>query len=293
MEIPYDYPLYRPPSEADSIIFQVTLGCSFNKCSFCNMYRTKEYVERSWEQIKTEIDLAAKAYPETFRIFLADGDALNLSTDRLIQILDYAYAKFTNLKRVSCYAMPKNLLQKKDDELDELKTAGLGMFYLGIESGNDSLLKKITKGATSKGIIQACQKAKRHGYILSCMIVLGIGGRTYTNEHIQDTARIVSEIAPDYLGALTLYLEDGIYNEFMTKFGEPFIPLDDIAVLDEIERLISDFNPLTPVIFRANHASNVYSLGGTVPQDKDKILSLVRGLKSHPEMLKPRILRRF
>ena len=293
MEILYDYPLYRPPSEANSIIFQVTLGCSFNKCSFCNMYRTKEYVERSWQEIKTEIDLAANAYPESYRIFLADGDALNLSTDRLIQILEYVYAKFPNLKRVSCYAMPTNLLQKKDDDLDKLKAAGLSMLYIGIESGNDILLKKVTKGATSKGIIQSCQKAKRHGYILSCMIILGLGGKTYTNEHIHDTARVVSEIAPDYLGALTLYLEDGIYNEFMTKFHESFIPLDDIAVLDELERLILDFNPITPVIFRANHASNIYSLGGAIPQDKEKLLSLIKGLRTHPEMLKPKILRRF
>ena len=293
MEILYDYPLYRPPSEANSIIFQVTLGCSFNKCSFCNMYRTKEYVERSWQEIKTEIDLAANAYPESYRIFLADGDALNLSTDRLIQILEYVYAKFPNLKRVSCYAMPTNLLQKKDDDLDKLKAAGLSMLYIGIESGNDILLKKVTKGATSKGIIQSCQKAKRHGYILSCMIILGLGGKTYTNEHIHDTARVVSEIAPDYLGALTLYLEDGIYNEFMTKFHESFILLDDIAVLDELERLILDFNPITPVIFRANHASNIYSLGGTIPQDKEKLLSLIKGLRCHPEMLKPKILRRF
>ena len=293
MEILYEYPLYRPPSEANSIIFQVTLGCSFNKCSFCNMYRTKEYVERSWQEIKTEIDLAANAYPESYRIFLADGDALNLSTDRLIQILEYVYAKFPNLKRVSCYAMPTNLLQKKDDDLDKLKAAGLSMLYIGIESGNDILLKKVTKGATSKGIIQSCQKAKRHGYILSCMIILGLGGKTYTNEHIHDTARVVSEIAPDYLGALTLYLEDGIYNEFMTKFHESFIPLDDIAVLDELERLILDFNPITPVIFRANHASNIYSLGGTIPQDKEKLLSLIKGLRCHPEMLKPKILRRF
>ena len=293
MEILYDYPLYRPPSEANSIIFQVTLGCSFNKCSFCNMYRTKEYVERSWQEIKTEIDLAANAYPESYRIFLADGDALNLSTGRLIQILEYVYAKFPNLKRVSCYAMPTNLLQKKDDDLDKLKAAGLSMLYIGIESGNDILLKKVTKGATSKGIIQSCQKAKRHGYILSCMIILGLGGKTYTNEHIHDTARVVSEIAPDYLGALTLYLEDGIYNEFMTKFHESFILLDDIAVLDELERLILDFNPITPIIFRANHASNIYSLGGTIPQDKEKLLSLIKGLRCHPEMLKPKILRRF
>jgi radical SAM superfamily enzyme YgiQ (UPF0313 family) len=257
------------------------------------MYRTKEYVERPWYEIKTEIDLAANAYPETSRIFLADGDALNLSTDKLIQILAYTYTKFANLKRVSCYAMPKNLLQKKDDELDKLKDTGLNMFYIGIETGNDILLRKVTKGATNKGILQSCQKAKCHGFILSCMIILGLGGRTYTNEHIADTASLVSQIAPDYLGALTLYLEDEIYNEFMAKFNEPFIPLDDIGILDELERLISELNSATPVIFRANHASNVYSLGGIIPQDKEKILSLIVELKRHPEMLKPKILRRF
>ena len=293
MEILYDYPLYRPPSEANSIIFQITLGCSFNKCSFCNMYRTKEYVERPWEEIKSEIDLAANAYPEAQRIFLADGDALNVATNKLIQILVYLYAKFTNLKRISCYAMPKNVLQKKDDELDKLRAAGLSMLYVGIETGNDALLKKVTKGATSKGIIQSCQRAKQHGYILSCMIILGLGGKTYTKEHIRDTGRIVSEIAPDYLGALTLYLEDGIYNEFVLKFGEPFTALDDIEVLEELERLILDFNPVTPVIFRANHASNVYSFAGTFPQDKQKLLSLISELKLRPEMLKPKILRKF
>ena len=293
MEILYDSPLYRPPSEANSMIFQVTLGCSFNKCSFCNMYRTKEYIERPWDEIKTEIELAAKAYPETQRVFLADGDALNLATDKLIQILEYIHVKFTNLKRVSCYAMPKNILQKKDDDLGNLRAAGLDMLYVGIETGNDVLLKKVTKGATSRGIIQSCQKARRHGYTLSCMIILGLGGKTHTNEHIRDTAGVVSEIAPNYLGALTLYLEDEIYNEFMTKFDEPFTPLDDIAVVEELERLISDMNPLTPVIFRANHASNVYSVGGTIPNDKEKLLSLIRQLKLHPEMLKPKILRRF
>jgi radical SAM superfamily enzyme YgiQ (UPF0313 family) len=293
MEILYNHPLYRPPSEANSMIFQVTLGCSFNKCSFCNMYRTKEYSERPWEEIKKEIDFAAKAYPETQRIFLADGDALNLATDKLIQILEYVYTKFINLKRVSCYAMPKNILQKKDDDLYKLRAAGLSMFYVGVETGNDILLKKVTKGARSKGIIESCQKAKRQGYSLSCMIILGLGGKTYTNEHIRDTARVVSEIAPDYLGALTLYLEDEIYNEFMTKFDEPFTPLDDIAVLEELEVLISNFNPVTPVIFRANHASNIYSFGGTLPNDKHKLFSLIRELKLHPEMLKPKVLRRF
>ena len=293
MEIVYDYPLYRPPSEADSTIFQVTLGCSFNKCSFCNMYRTKEYVERPWEEIKAEIDMAAKFYPDTRRIFLADGDALNLPKDRMIKILKYLRENFPRLQRISCYAMPKNILQKKDDELREMRTAGLDMLYIGIESGNDIVLKKVTKGATYKTIVQACQKAKAHDYILSCMVIIGIGGKTYTKEHISDTARVLSETSPDYVGALTLHLEEGVYHEFMDKFGERFVPLDDLDVLDELERLVANLNPSLPVIFRANHASNVYSIGGTMPEDREKLLELVRRLKSRPDMLKPKFLRRF
>lgn len=293
MEIVYDYPLYRPPSEAESMIFQVTLGCSFNKCSFCNMYRTKEYAERPWDEIKLEIDMAAKSYPDTRRIFLADGDALNLSNDRMIEVLKYLRENFPRLQRISCYAMPKNILQKNDDELRELRNAGLDMLYVGIESGNDAVLKKVTKGATYKTILQACQKAKRHRYILSCMVILGLGGKTYTEQHISDTARVLSETSPDYVGALTLHLEEGIYHEFMDKFGEPFRPLDDLDILDELEKLIGNLNPSTPVIFRANHASNVYSIGGTLPEDKEKILDLIKRLKTHPDMLKPKFLRRF
>jgi coproporphyrinogen III oxidase-like Fe-S oxidoreductase len=257
------------------------------------MYRTKEYVERPWEEIKAEIDAAAKFYPHTRRIFLADGDALNLPKEGMIQTLQYVYGKFPQLERVSCYAMPKNILQKKDDELKEIRAAGLNMLYIGIESGNDIVLKKVTKGATYKTILQACQKAKGHGYILSCMIILGLGGKTYTKEHIADSASILNETSPDYVGALTLYLEDGIYNEFINKFGEPFLPLDDIGVLDELERLIQNVDPNRPMIFRANHASNVYSIAGTLPEDREKMIALIKSLKSQPHMLKPKFLRRF
>lgn len=293
MELAYDYPLYRPPSEADSLILQVTLGCSFNKCSFCNMYRSKEYVERPWEEVKAEIDLASKYYPETRRVFLADGDALNMSKERLVQVLHYVHEKFSKLERISCYAMPKNLLQKTDEELSELRSAGLSMLYVGIESGNDTVLRKVTKGATFRSIVAACAKAKRHGFILSCMVILGLGGKKYSREHIRDTARILSETAPDFAGALTLYLEDGVRDEFMAKFGEPFDHLEDSDILEELNQLITNFNPRTPVVFRANHASNVYSLGGTLPQDQDKILQKINELKAHPEMLKPKFLRRF
>ena len=293
IELGYDYPLYRPPSEANSLIFQVTLGCSFNKCSFCNMYRTKEYSEKSWEEIKSEIDIVSKSFPQTERIFLADGDAINLRTEKLVQILDYIKEKFQNLERISCYAMPKNLLQKSPDELALLNNKGLDMVYIGIETGNDILLKKITKGATSKSIIDACNRAKKSGFIISCMIILGIGGKKYSMDHIKETARVVSAVSPNFLAALTLIIEDGVYDEFMKKFSEPFETLDDTLILNELEMLLNDINPITPIVFRANHASNVYSIGGNLPEDKEKMLELVRSLKEHPELLKPKVLRRF
>jgi radical SAM superfamily enzyme YgiQ (UPF0313 family) len=293
IELGYDYPLYRPPSEANSIIFQVTLGCSFNKCSFCNMYRTKEYSERPWEEIKSEIDIVSKSFPQTERIFLADGDAINLSTEKLVQILDYIKKKFPNLARISCYAMPKNLLQKSPDELTLLNSKGLDMLYIGIETGNDILLKKITKGATSKSIIDACNRAKKSGFIISCMIILGIGGKKYSMDHMKETARVVSDVSPNFLAALTLIIEDGVYDEFMKKFSEPFETLDDTMILNELELLLNNINPISPIVFRANHASNVYSIGGNLPDDKEKMLAVVRSLKEHPELLKPKVLRRF
>ena len=293
IELGYDYPLYRPPSEANSIIFQVTLGCSFNKCSFCNMYRTKEYSERPWEEIKSEIDIVSKSFSQTERIFLADGDAINLSTEKLVQILDYIREKFPNLERISCYAMPKNLLQKSPDELTLLNSKGLDMLYIGIETGNDILLKKITKGATSKSIIDACNKAKKSGFIISCMIILGIGGKKYSMDHMKETARVVSDVSPNFLAALTLIIEDGVYDEFMKKFSEPFETLDDTMILNELELLLNNINPISPIVFRANHASNVYSIGGNLPDDKEKMLAVVRSLKEHPELLKPKVLRRF
>ncbi|HJT10467.1 MAG TPA: radical SAM protein [Candidatus Nitrosotalea sp.] len=287
MMLNYDYPLYRPPSEGKSLIFQVTLGCSFNKCSYCDMYRTKEYQERPWEEIKMEIDIAAKHMPETQRIFLADGDALNLSPERLIQILDYIRIKFPNIERVSCYAMPKNILEKSPEDLVKLYNAGLVMFYIGIETGSDIILKKITKGATSQTIIKACQKAKDAGYTISCMVILGLGGKSYSKQHIEDTAKILSVTSPHYVGALTLHLDNGIHDEFLAKFKEPFLPIDDADALDELESLVSKIEPSSPVVFRANHGSNAYPIGGTFPQEKQSMLEKISYLRQHPELCRP------
>ena len=292
-EITYDYPVYRPPSEANSTIIQVTLGCSFNHCSFCNMYRTKTYQERSLEEIKYEIDLISKCQPLTEKVFLADGDALNDKTERLVEILDYLTLKFKSLKRISCYAMPRNLLQKKDSELEVLRNRGLSMLYVGIESGNDVVLQRVTKGASSSMIIESCKKAIDHEFTLSCMVILGLGGKTYTDAHILDTAKVVSQISPHFLAALNLHLDENVYGEFISKFKEPFSWLTDLDILDELERLVTLFDPTREVIFRANHASNVYSIGGTLPTEKPKLVRLIHELKSHPQMLRPKIVRRF
>jgi len=293
MMLNYDAPLYRPPSEAKSLIFQVTLGCSFNECSFCDMYRSKEYSERSWEEVKSEIDLMAKTLPDTTRIFLADGDALNLSTDYMVQIVEYIYQKFPNLERVSCYAMPMNLLKKTPEELNMMNKAGLNRLYLGIETGNDIILKKVTKGATQSTMIKSCNKAKDAGFTLSCMVILGLGGNKYTKENAVDTAKVINAVQPDYVGALTLYLENGIKEEFLTKFEGEFERLTDSEAIDELELLISEINVDNAIVFRANHGSNAYNIGGTFPQDKQEMLEKITWMKKHPEVVRPQGLRGF
>ena len=289
----YDAPLYRPPSEANSLIFQVTLGCSFNECSFCDMYRSKEYSERTWDEVKGEIDMMAKIMPDTERVFLADGDAINLSTEYMVKILKYIREKFSSIERISCYAMPMNLLKKTPEDLQELHDAGLNMLYLGIESGSDIVLKKVTKGATSKTIIKACNKAKDVGFKLSCMVILGLGGKKYSKENAIETGKVISASRPDFVGALTLYLENGIKDEFMTKWGGEFVKIDDNESLAELELLVSNINAENEIVFRANHGSNAYNIAGTFPQDKDEMLEKIGWLNKHPENVRPEGLRGF
>lgn len=298
MELHYDSPLYRPPSEAKSLIFQVTLGCSFNECSFCDMYRSKQYSERPWDQVKSEIDLMAKHMPNATRIFLADGDALNLDTQYMIKIITYIKQKFLSVQRISCYAMPMNLLKKTPQELQDMNKAGLTMLYLGIESGSDIVLKKVTKGAIGKTIIKAVNKAKDSGYTISCMVILGLGGQKYSKEHIRDTAKVISACAPNYVGALTLYLENGIRDEFISKYKGEFTRITDEQALQELYDLVlqidvSSSNEQQQIIFRANHGSNAYNIKGTFPQDKQEMLKQLAWLQHHPEVARPQGLRGF
>jgi len=293
MMLNYAEPVYRPPSEAKSLIFQVTIGCSFNECSFCDMYRNKEYSEKTWDEAKAEIDLMAKQLPDTTRIFLADGDALNISADYMVQIVEYLYNSFPKLERVSCYTMPMNLLKKTPEELKKMHEAGLKMLYLGIESGSDIILKKITKGATAETIIRACRKAIETGFTLSCIIILGLGGKTHSKEHIKETARVVSASSPHYLGTLTLILETGVKQEFLTKFGEEFHPINDEEALIELHDLVEQIDVKEKMLFRANHCSNAYNIAGTFPDEKNAMLEKISWLKEHPENVRPEGFRAF
>lgn len=289
----YDYPLYRPPSEANSLIIQATLGCSYNECSFCDMYRSKEYSERPWEEVRAEIDMMARASPGTRRAFVADGDALNLATPDLERIVRHLRARLPSLERVACYAMPMNVLKKTPAELAALREAGLDMLYLGIESGSDTVLRRVTKGALAATIVRACKKAKDAGFTLSCMVILGLGGRAHTDEHARETARVLSAAAPDYVGVLTLYLENGIRGEFLSKYDGTFEALSDAEALDELERLVSGIDMGRDVVFRATHGSNAYTVGGTLPADKGAILAKISEMRRRPDAVRPRGLRGF
>ncbi len=291
MLIHYDMPLWRPPSEANSLILQATLGCSFNHCSFCSMYRTKHFAIRPLDAVNTEIRTAARVEPGVRRIFLADGDALAAPTEHLLSILNALYAAFPRLERVSSYALPANLLKKSGEELRQLWEGGLTLLYYGIETGSADLLKRITKGATPEAMVTGLTKAKQAGFTLSATVILGLGGQTCWRDHIDATADLVNQVELDYLSTLQLMLDPLIRDEFHRKFREPFREQDDRALLLEQARLIERLNPPAPLVFRSNHASNALALAGTLPQDRAALLAqlelaLAGGLRLRPEWLR-------
>ena len=211
----------------------------------------------------------------------------------MIKIVKYIREKFSSIERISCYAMPMNLLKKTHEELENLRNAGLDMLYLGIESGHDVVLKRVTKGATPKTIIKACNKAKDAGFTLSCMVILGIGGKKYSKENAIETGKVISASKPDYVGALTLYLENGIKEEFITKWKGEFVRVSDQEALEELELLVSNINAEDKIVFRANHGSNAYNIAGTFPEDKQEMLNKINWLTQHPENARPQGLRGF
>ena len=267
----YDMPLYRPPSEANSLIIQATLGCSHNKCSFCSMYKGKKFTIKPLEQIKEEILEFRKIYTYVQRIFIADGDALIIPMSDLRELLKFIKNTFKECTRVTMYASPKSIRLKTIDELRELKNLGLEMVYMGIESGSEEILKDINKGATRDEIIQAGKKIKESDIKLSATIISGIGGKEKTNLHAKDTGSIISIIKPDYVGVLSLMIEKNTEIEEKVKNGELEI-LSSFEILKEIKEILKNINTDEKIIFRSSHASNYVSLKGTLPIDKDRLI---------------------
>lgn len=284
-------PLYRPPSEGRSLIIQATLGCSFNRCTFCSMYKSKVYQERALDEVCREIDIAADAFPHAHKVFLADGDALALPTDHLAALLDHLTLRLPNLSRVSAYATPKNLIDKSDEELRLLKEKGLRLVYLGIESGSNMILKRIVKGASQKTHIQAIERAGHAGMKVSATVVLGLGGRGDWREHIEGTAELINMAPPTYLSTLQLMLEPDSYGEFIARQADGFSLQDDAGILEEQELLLSLLDPPRPVIFRSNHASNCLALAGNLPRDKARLLNEIGAARSGAHVIRPDFMR--
>lgn len=287
----YGMPLFRPPAEGNNLIIQATLGCSFNQCSFCAMYRSKQYVERPLNAVFADIRQAADDWPDAHRVFLADGDALALPTGHLLAILRELAAVLPRLTRVSSYATPGNLQRKSAEELALLREHKLSLLYFGIESGSDLILKKVTKGATQRRMAEVLCKVQASGMKVSATIILGLGGSRHSDEHIASTVALLNSAPVTYLSTLQLYLDKSIVDEFHRKYGEPFETLNDLMILKEQERLISDLDPPQPVIFRSNHVSNALALAGNLPRDKEKLLLQLREAMMGHRSLRPYDLR--
>ncbi len=270
----YEGRIFRPPSEAYSLILQVTIGCSHNKCTFCGSFREKKFRFRTLEEVMEDLYQARAYYRFVKRIFLADGDALVLKTDYLTGLLDSIRKLFPECTRVTSYGSARNILRKTPEELALLKAHGLGMVYLGAETGNPAILKAVNQGSTREELIEAVHKIANAGMLSSVTFISGLGGRSMWREHAVDTGTIISEMEPDYASLLTLMVEPGtpLYEDVRSGKFELLTPEE---VLRETKLLIENIHVKKTCVFRSNHASNYLPLYGDLPADKDALLAQI------------------
>ena len=284
----YKGKVYRPPSEAYSLIVQVTYGCSHNRCAFCDMYDDKHFALRPMQEIREDFETARQLYRQVERVFLADGDALMRKTDDLVQILGLIYGLFPECERVTCYASPTSLQVKSEDDLRLLRQRGLQMVYMGLESGCDAVLERMGKGHSAAAIVAAGQKARRCGMALSVTAISGLGSVALWREHAIGTAEALSAMKPEYIGLLTLMVEHGTPLERWVREGE-FTLLSPVEVLKETELFLQHIDSEGSV-FRMNHASNYLTLKGTLNRDRqallDKVQTGLSGVGLKPEFLR-------
>lgn len=280
----YNEPLYRPPSEANSAIVQVTLGCSWNQCLFCDMYHKKHFRVVEAQEVEKDLRLLSEYMPDVRKLFLADGNAFVLSYERLRSILEIAHIYFPALHRISAYALPRDIASKTTTELQALRQLGLSLLYVGVETGSDYLLKAIHKGETRASIVKAINKAHAAGIQTSVMIISGLGGKEHTVEHAQGSATLLNLIQPKFLSTLTLFLPRGL-EAYRSCFGGNFTPLDTYDVLQELHTLIAALE-LEGTIFRSNHVSNSLPLEGTLSRDRTKLLTTIEQMSSEAKLLR-------
>ncbi|MEO0649102.1 MAG: radical SAM protein [Planctomycetota bacterium] len=280
--IQYEGTLYRPPSEADSLILQATIGCSYNECAFCAMYRDKRFRVRPLAELEAEIDWARAELGERVqKIFLADGDALVAKPKFLLAVLERLREAFPNARRVSCYASPQSLQIRSVEQMAELREAGLTQYYLGIESGHDTVLEQLTKGVDAAEMIEAASKATAAGIKLSTMVLLGAGGRALSKAHAIESARVVNAIQPRFVSTLVMTPVEGTPLFDADQRGE-VDHLDRIELAAELRTFIAHLD-LKASIFRSNHASNYLTLAGTLPKDKAGLVEALDAVLSDPE----------
>ncbi|MFW9913012.1 MAG: radical SAM protein [Candidatus Thorarchaeota archaeon] len=273
----YEGSIWRPPSEARSLILQATVGCSHNACTFCVSYKRKKYKVRGAHGISSDLNSLDQAFKNRVRrVFLADGNALSMDTDDLREVLEVLHSELPQLERVGTYGYAKDVRDKSEDDLNALRTAGLGIVYLGLETGDDELLRWSRKGVTSKENVEACLKIRNANIPLSLTIILGLGGLEQSKRHAKRTAEALNKINPEYVGALTLMIPPGTPLYEMTKQKE-FEPMSPFEILDEMKTLVTRLK-LSECIFRTNHASNYLPIGGTLNRDRDRIIQVIQSV---------------
>lgn len=283
--IKYVGDVYRPPSEAYSLIVQATIGCTHNKCSFCKMFKEKRFQTRPTEDIIADFAWARKRYRSVPRIFLADANALCLKTDKLMPILTYIEETFPECERVTIYGRASDVLRKTEDELRQLREHGLTMVYIGAESGSDKVLEMCRKGETRQQLIDAVKRIEKVGIKASVTFISGLAGKDGWEDHAIQTGTMITEMNASYVSLLTLLVDPQapMYEDIQSGRLKLLTPQE---VLAETHLMLENANPEKTCIFRSNHASNYLSLKGDLPQDRDRFLAQIEVAMKNTGMLK-------
>jgi radical SAM superfamily enzyme YgiQ (UPF0313 family) len=299
-EMYYAEPVYRPPSEAYSLLVQATVGCSSaaaGRCYFCNStvfnraVPEKKFRIRPTHEVLEDIEIGGRQYRGVDKIFLLDSNAMIIQTPELLKIIKKCYETFPGLSQVSCYACCEDILRKTDEELLELRKAGLNLVFVGLESGDQEVLNLINKGVTVEDQIAAVVKANKAGIQTSVTVILGLGGKRLSEQHAINTGKAATRMNPSFFAALTLMVVPGTVLDDMVKRGEFELVTDPLAVLKEVELMIRNIDAPGPVVFRTNHASNYLPLKGTLPADKERLLKTIRRAVQDPTILRAEYMR--